>query len=162
MNSYIVTERAVLDAPVHRVWEVVSRTDRYAEWVAGVVEVTRHHGVAVEGGTYAERNRTLGPLRTDSVWTVREIVPLSCRVDTGTGFAPLRDMTSIFEFQPIPDRARDREATEMTYQVEYSIGLGPVGKLVNWIQEPGMRVGMRTSMANLDRLLRSEAAATTH
>lgn len=160
MNSFIVTEHCVIDAPVHRVWEVVSRTDRYAEWVAGVIEVTRHHGVAVEGGTYAERNRTLGPLRTDSVWTVRDVVPMACRVDTGTGFAPLRNMTSIFEFQPVPDHGRGRETTEMTYQVEYTIGLGPLGQLLNRIQEPGMRVGMRTSMANLDRLLRSEATAT--
>ncbi|MEX3100834.1 SRPBCC family protein [Streptomyces sp. V2] len=158
MNSFIVTEHAVIDAPVHRVWEVVSRTDRYAEWVAGVIEVTRHHGVAVEGETYAERNRTLGPLSTSSVWTVRDVVPMACRVDTGTGFAPLRDMTSIFEFQPIGDQGRER--TEMTYQVEYSIGLGPLGQFLNRIQEPGMRVNMRASMANLDRLLRSEATAT--
>jgi hypothetical protein len=155
MNKYVVTEQAVVDAPVERVWEVISRTDRYAEWVAGALEVTDHHGVAVVGKTYAERNRTLGPLRTDSVWTVREIDPLRRRVDTGTGFAPLRNVTSIFEFRA--RRSDDgREVTEMTYRVEYAIGLGPLGTLVNGIQEPGMRAGMRTSMANLGRLIRSE------
>uniref|UniRef100_UPI001C26140C SRPBCC family protein n=1 Tax=Streptomyces sp. AC495_CC817 TaxID=2823900 RepID=UPI001C26140C len=138
MNKYIVAEKAVVNASVERVWEVISRTDRYAEWVAGAIEVTDHHGVATVGRTYAETNRTLGPLRTSSVWTVREIDPLRRRVDTGTGFAPLQDLTSIFEFRPVkgPD---GQDATEMTYQVEYTIGLGPLGLLLDCIQQPGMR-----------------------
>lgn len=155
MNKYVVTEQAVIHAPVQQVWDVISRTDRYAEWVAGAIEVTDHHGVATVGKTYAERNRTLGPLRTNSVWTVREIDPLKRRVDTGTGFAPLQDVTNIFEFRPV--QSQDGwEETEMTYQVEFAIGLGPLGDLLNGVQEPSMREGMRTSMANLDRLLRSE------
>ncbi|MGI5373327.1 SRPBCC family protein [Streptomyces sp. CA-251387] len=159
MNRYVVTEQAVINAPVGRVWEVISRTDRYAEWVAGAIEVTDHHGVATLGKTYAERNRTLGPLKTDSVWTVREVDPLRRRVDTGTGFAPLQDVTSIFEFRPAQSED-GREVTEMTYWVEYAIGLGPLGALLNGIQEPGMRAGMRTSMANLDTLIRSESSTT--
>ena len=155
MTKFHVTEHAVVDAPVERVWEVVSRTDRYAEWVAGAIEVTDHHGVATLGRTYAERNRTLGPLRTDSVWTVVEIDPLRRRVDTGVGFAPLKDVTSVFEFEPTRN-ADGREATRMTYRVEYVIGLGPVGLLLDRIQRPGMRADMRTSMAGLNTLIRSE------
>ncbi|TLS46471.1 SRPBCC family protein [Streptomyces montanus] len=155
MTKFHVTERAVIDAPVERVWEVVSRTDRYAEWVAGAIEVTDHHGIATVGKTYAERNRTLGPLRTDSVWTVVEIDPLRRRVDTGVGFAPLKDVTSVFEFQPVQS-ADGREATQMTYKVEYVIDLGPLGLALDWIQQPGMRADMRTSMANLSTLIRSE------
>lgn len=155
MTRFHVTERAVIDAPVERVWEVVSRTDRYAEWVAGVIEVTDHHGIATVGKTYAERNRTLGPLRTDSVWTVVEIDPLRRRVDTGVGFAPLKDVTSIFEFQLVRG-ADGGEATQMTYRVEYTIDLGPLGVALDWIQQPGMRTNMRTSMANLNALIRSE------
>ncbi|BBC38738.1 uncharacterized protein SGFS_100320 [Streptomyces graminofaciens] len=159
MNKYVVTEQAVINAPVGRVWDVVSRTDRYAEWVAGAIEVTDHHGVATVGRTYAERNRTLGPLKTDSVWTVREIEPFKRRVDTGIGFAPLQDVTNVFEFRPIQSED-GREVTEMLYQVEYTIGLGPLGVLLNGIQEPGMRAAMRTSMTHLDRLLRSESSTT--
>ena len=155
MTKFHVTEHAVVDAPVERVWEVVSRTDRYAEWVAGAIEVTDHHGVATVGRTYAERNRTLGPLRTDSVWTVVEIDPLRRRVDTGVGFAPLKDVTSVFEFEPTRN-TDGREATRMTYRVEYVIGLGPVGLLLDRIQRPGMRANMRTSMAGLNTLIRSE------
>ena len=155
MTKFHVTEHAVVDAPVERVWEVVSRTDRYAEWVAGAIEVTDHHGVATLGRTYAERNRTLGPLRTASVWTVVEIDPLRRRVDTGVGFAPLKDVTSVFEFEPTRN-ADGREATRMTYRVQYTIGLGPVGLLLDRIQRPGMRANMRTSMAGLNTLIRSE------
>ena len=158
MNRFVVTETAVIDAPLGRVWDVVARTDRYAEWVAGAIEVTDHHGIATVGKTYAERNRTIGPLRTDSVWTVREIEPFRRRVDTGTGFAPLQDVVNTFEFHPVQ---RDgREMTEMLYQVEYVIGLGPLGMLLDSLQQPAMRAGMRTSMANLDTLLRSEASRT--
>ncbi|MER6556378.1 SRPBCC family protein [Streptomyces sp. NPDC001027] len=156
MNRFVVAETAVIDAPIGRVWDVISRTDRYAEWVAGVIEVTDHHGVAAVGRTYAERNRTLGPLRTASVWTVGEIEPFKRRVDTGAGFAPLQDVTSTFEFRPVQS-ADGREVTEMLYQVEYAIALGPLGLLLDAVQQPAMRVGMRTSMANLSTLLRSEA-----
>ncbi|MEU3338032.1 SRPBCC family protein [Streptomyces sp. NPDC002144] len=159
MNKYVVTEKAVVDAPVEQVWEVVSRTDRYAEWVAGAIEVTDHHGTATVGRTYAEHNRTLGPLRTRSVWTVREVEPMRRRVDTGTGFAPLRDLTNVFEFRTVQG-PRGRDATEMTYQVEYTMGLGPLGLLLDCIQQPALRAGMRTSMANLDTLLRSENSTT--
>jgi hypothetical protein len=159
MNHFVVAETAVIDAPIGRVWDVISRTDRYAEWVAGAIEVTDHHGVATVGRTYAERNRTLGPLRTDSVWTVREIEPFKRRVDTGTGFAPLQDITNIFEFRPVQS-TDGREVTEMLYQVEYAIALGPLGLLLDAIQQPAMRAGMRTSMANLSTLLRSEASRT--
>lgn len=159
MTKFHVTECAVVDAPVERVWEVVARTDRYAEWVAGAIEVTDHHGVATVGRTYAERNRTLGPLRTDSVWTVVEIDPLRRRVDTGVGFAPLREVTSVFEFEPTRS-ADGREATRMTYRVDYVIGLGPIGLLLDRIQQPGMRANLRASMANLNTLIRSEALNT--
>jgi ligand-binding SRPBCC domain-containing protein len=161
MTKFIVTERARIDAPVERVWEVISRTDRYAEWVDAVIEVTDHHGVATVGRTYSERNRTLGPLKSDSVWTVTEIAPFRRRVDTGTGFAPLRDLTNIFEFRSVPG-TDGREATEMTYRVEYHIGLGPLGYVLDGIQQSSMRAGMRKSMTNLDTLIRSEASNASH
>jgi hypothetical protein len=40
--------------------------------------------------------------------------------------------------------------------VEYAIGLGPVGLLLDRIQRTGMRANMRTSMAGLNTLIRSE------
>lgn len=155
MNRYVVTETAIIDAPVIRVWDLVSRTDRYAEWVAGAIKVTAHHGVATIGMTYSEHNRVLGPLRTRSVWTVTELEPFNRRVDAGTGFGPLRDLTNIFRFRPVRG-ADGRESTEMTYKVEYTIGLGPLGRLIDRVQQSAIRAGMRTSMANLNTLIRAE------
>ncbi|MEC3956998.1 SRPBCC family protein [Nocardia sp. CDC153] len=145
-----ISERALIPAPVERVWEVVSNTARYAEWVAAVLEVTDHHGPAELGKTYSERNRTLGPLTTRSTWTVHEIKPLRRRVDTGTGFEPLRKMTNIFEFRPL-----DTE-TEMTYTVHYQITPAPLAHLLHRIVQPSTRQGMQTSMSNLTDLLIAE------
>ncbi|WP_203336760.1 SRPBCC family protein [Nocardioides limicola] len=149
-----VTETAILAVPLERVWQVISATDRYAEWVDGVLEVTDHHGTAAIGASYSERNRTLGPLTTRSVWTVREIEPRRRRVDTGVGFAPMHDMTNIFEFRTVPHA--DGEHTEMTYTVRYRPGLGPIGRLIDTLQQPGLRQRFQQSMRNLEGLVTAE------
>ncbi|WP_051800761.1 hypothetical protein [Streptomyces sp. NRRL F-525] len=69
----------------------------------------------------------------------------------------MKDVTSVFEFESTRN-ADGREATRMTYRVEYVIGLGPAGLLLDRIQRPGMRANMRTSMAGLNTLIRSETA----
>jgi uncharacterized protein YndB with AHSA1/START domain len=145
-----VTEKAVLRVPLARVWDVISATHRYADWVHGVLEVTDHHGVAEVGKTYSERNRTVGPLTTRSTWTVQEIVPMSRRVDAGTGFAPMHDMVNIFEFKPTEG------GTEMTFTVRYRPGLGPIGKLIDKLQQPGLRKSFQASMRNLEELVVAE------
>ena len=147
----VVTEKAVIPAPVERVWEVISATHRYAEWVDVCVEVTDHHGEATVGRTYSERNVLLGPLTTRSTWTVQEVTPVSRRVDRGTGFPFVHDLTSAFYLQPVP------EGTELTYEVTYSFGLGKLGVFVDKAQQGGQRVAMRKSLANLAELLRSES-----
>jgi len=143
-------EVAVLPFPVERVWEVVSATHRYAEWVDVVREVTDHHGTATVGRTYSEVNVVLGPLTTRSTWTVREVVPTERRVDTGTGFPLVHDLESAFLFRPVDD------GTEMTYRVSYRFGLGRLGQAIDKVQQSGQRKAMRASMANLAELLRSE------
>lgn len=150
-----VSETAVLAVPVERVWEVISATNRYSEWVVGVLEVTDHHGTAEIGKTYAERNVTVGPLRTRSVWTVAEIEPLRRRVDTGTGFDPMHDMTNIFTFLEctLPDGGK---GTAMTYTVRYRPGLGPIGQLIDKVQQPGLRKNFQASMRRLEDLIISE------
>ncbi|MEY9838176.1 SRPBCC family protein [Streptacidiphilus sp. EB103A] len=153
--EYQVSENAVIPAPVSRVWEVISATDRYAEWVPTVLEVTDHHGAAEVGRTYSERNKSLGPLTTRSTWTVREVRPGRRRVDTGTGFAPLQDVTNVFAFEPVV-LADGGEGTAMTYLVRYRIGLGPIGALVHRVVSPGLRADMRTSMVNLSDLILAE------
>jgi uncharacterized protein YndB with AHSA1/START domain len=147
----VVTEKAVIPAPVERVWEVISATHRYAEWVAVCLEVTDHHGEATVGRTYSERNVLLGPLTTRSTWTVREVTPMTRRVDSGTGFPLVHDLTSAFSLRPVP------EGTELTYEVTYRFGLGRIGVFVDKVQQGGQRAAMRQSLANLAELLRSES-----
>jgi uncharacterized protein YndB with AHSA1/START domain len=158
-----VSETAVLAVPVERVWEVVSATNRYAEWVDGVLAVTDHHGTATIGKTYSERNRTVGPLTTRSTWTVREVDAPRRRVDTGTGFAPMHDMTNVFELSPVELDAGGRDSTagtRLTYTVRYRPGLGPVGRLIDRLQQPGLRKSFQASMRNLEDLVVAEGNTT--
>lgn len=154
-GEYLVSEQAIVHHPVRRVWEVISATNRYAEWVDAVIEVTDHHGTAELGRTYSERNKSLGPLTTRSTWTVREIEQYKRRIDTGVGFAPLEDMTNIFEFERITFED-GTEGTVMTYAVRYRIGLGPLGPILHRVLSPGLRTAMRKSMADLDDLILAE------
>ncbi|HUR51824.1 MAG TPA: SRPBCC family protein [Mycobacteriales bacterium] len=147
----VLTEKAVLDAPVERVWEVLSATHRYAEWVAVVREVTDHHGEATVGRTYSERNVLLGPLTTRTTWTVLEVVPMSRRVDAGVGFPLVQDLRSAFLLRPVP------EGTELTYEVTYGFPFGRIGGVLDKAQQGGQRHAMRQSLTNLAELLRSEA-----
>jgi uncharacterized protein YndB with AHSA1/START domain len=146
-----IDEVAELPFPVERVWEVLQATHRYAEWVAVVREVTDHHGTATVGRTYSEVNTVLGPLTTRSTWTVREVSPMTRRVDTGTGFPLVHDLTSAFLLREVDG------GTELTYRVTYRFGLGRVGALVDKVQQGGQRAAMRQSLENLAELLRSEA-----
>jgi hypothetical protein len=157
MTTTEISERAVLAVPVDRVWDVIHATHRYADWVDGVLDVTRDHGPATVGETYEERNRTVGPLTTRSVWTVREIDPERRRVDTGIGFAPLHNLTNIFELRPAI--AGGRPGTEMTYAVRYRMGLGPLGRFFDRLQRPGLRKSFQRSMQNLEQLVLAEGSA---
>jgi uncharacterized protein YndB with AHSA1/START domain len=151
MPTTEVTETAVLAVPIERVWAVISQTHRYADWVHGVLEVTDHHGEATVGRTYAERNQTVGPLTTRSSWTVLEVEKPALRIDTGTGFDPMHDLTNIFRFRVV-----DGTSTEMTFTVRYRPGLGPIGRIIDVLQRPGLRASFQTSMRNLEDLIIAE------
>ncbi|PVG80599.1 polyketide cyclase [Nocardioides gansuensis] len=152
MTEHHVSVQRTIAAPVEDVWTVIDNTARYAEWVDGAFEVRRHHGAAVVGRTYEERNRTIGPLTTISTWTVQQVEPKALRVDTGEGFAPLKNLTSTFRFVSVDDG----RATEMTYEVTFRLSLGPLGRLVGAVLSKSLAAELARSMANLDELLRSE------
>lgn len=149
-----IAETATLTATVEELWSVVSDTSRYADWVDGCLEVTEHRGTAAVGRVYRERNRTVGPLTTRSTWTVLEIELMRIRTDRGVGFFPLSNLHNTFTFQPADDGA----STIMTYQVRFTVSLGPLGSLVRSLQEPGMRASFQRSMRNVERLIISERA----
>lgn len=152
MTQHRVSVQHTIAAPVEDVWAVTENTARYGDWVDGVLEVRRHHGSATVGETYEERNRTVGPLSAISTWTVQEVEPMTLRVDTGVGLAPLKDLTNYFRFAP----TKDGLATEMTYEVTFRLALGPLGRLVGAVLSKSLAAEFATSMANLDELVRSE------
>lgn len=141
----------VLAAEVDEIWAVIHDTSRYADWVAGVLEVTRHHGPASVGATYSEINRTLGPLTTRLEWTVREVVPHERRVDTGTGFAPLRDLENVFVLEPLGEGG-----TRMTYEASFRVGLGPARRLLAAVLRRTLAIDFALSMRRLDDVVISE------
>ena len=96
--SYEVEIKAKVNAPVSEVWEIISDTGRYAEWVGIVEKVTAHHGTARKGQSYSEITRIMGPIRAHVTWVVREVYPKSWRLDSGTGMAPLKDAFTYFKF----------------------------------------------------------------
>ena len=85
MAELRVVASASVSAPPERVWELISDTSRYADWVAGTDEVTRTDGPAREGSTYDEVNPILGPWKARSRWTVTEFDPPRRQVHRGEG-----------------------------------------------------------------------------
>jgi uncharacterized protein YndB with AHSA1/START domain len=152
MSQHRVRAERRIDAPVEDVWAVVDDTSRYAEWVDGCLEVTRHHGSATVGDTYGERNSTLGPLIATTTWTVLEVEPHVRRVDAGEGLAPLRDFRNVFTFTP----TSDGRGTLMTYEVTFGLALGPLGRVLAAVLGRSLPQEFQRSIQNLDTLLRSE------
>ncbi|TQK29902.1 SRPBCC family protein [Arthrobacter sp. SLBN-53] len=153
MTEYTVRETHVLRAPIDTVWNVVDDTARYAEWVDGVLAVTGDHGRARVGATYSEHNRTLGPLTTQSVWTVEEVIAPARRRDSGRGFAPLQNLVNTFEFAPF-----GADCTSMTYEVTFTLRLGPLTAPVGLILRQALAGEFRRSMRRLETVARAEAA----
>ena len=147
-----VVESSVIPAPPEAVWAVIDDTSRYAEWVTTVIEVTSHHGRAKVGETYSERNVVLGPLKAASTWTVVQADAPRRRLDRGVGMPVVQDLESIFELDPVegPDGAQH---TEFRYIARYRMGLGPLGGIIDRIQQPGMRKEFRASMTRLSHLV---------
>src|SRR3954466_9975325 len=70
-----VSASALVPASQERVFELLSDTARYSEWVTGTNAVTRTDGPAREGSTYDEINPILGPWKASTKWRVVEHPP---------------------------------------------------------------------------------------
>ena len=151
---YVVAASRELAATPEDVWNVIADTGRYADWVDGVLEVTSHHGTAVEGGQYTERNRMIGPVTARSRWTVVQQEQPSLRVDRGEGLWPLADIRNTFRLTSIGDRR-----TRMEYAVDFRLRLGRLSPLVAKALAPGLRADFIRSMQRLDALILAEREA---
>ncbi|MEC4616451.1 SRPBCC family protein [Tsukamurella tyrosinosolvens] len=150
-GSFTITAHRNLVVTPEEVWAVVSDTSRYVDWVDTVLEVQSHHGPARVGGSYTERIRSVGPLAAHVRWTVRQIEPMSLRVDTGEGLSPLRDVINVFRFASLANGC-----TGMTYEFHFSMTPRPVGALVRRLLAPSMRESFDASMRRLESVILSE------
>ncbi|MFI6365225.1 SRPBCC family protein [Nocardia sp. NPDC050630] len=153
-----MTERFVISA--HRnlvvtpeeVWAVTSDTSRFGEWVSNVLEVKTHEGHAKPGGVFTERVKSVGPLVSHPTWTVRTVEPMSLRIDSAEGLAPLREVINVFRFEPLGEGS----ATSMTYEFHFDMRPRPFGWLVYRLLLPIMTAEFDTSMRALETLILSE------
>ncbi|MEV6320774.1 SRPBCC family protein [Nocardia sp. NPDC051787] len=151
-DRFVISAHRNLVVTPEEVWALTSDTSRYADWVGSVLQVETHHGQARPGGTYTEQVRSIGPLTTHAQWTVRQIEPMSLRIDSGEGFAPLRDVVNVFRFAPIGDGA----ATAMTYEFHFSLNPRPLGVLVHRLLSKSMQADFDASMRTLETVILSE------
>jgi carbon monoxide dehydrogenase subunit G len=110
-------------APAERVFELLSDTARYPEWVTGTDAVTRTDGPAREGSTYDEVNPILGPWKASTHWVVVEHQPPRRSRHT-TGDIPL---SSHFEVEM--EVASEQDVSEVTMTLRGEPSLGPIGAL---------------------------------
>jgi carbon monoxide dehydrogenase subunit G len=146
-----VTGYAVVPAPPERVWELITDTARYAEWVEGTAEVTRTDGPASLGSTYDEVNPVLGPWKAKSHWTVIEFEAPRRQVHRGTGL-PLSDEFEVdFELTP------EGDSTGFRQTLRAKPALGPVGGLFARLMQGQVARDNQKSVENLAALAARES-----
>ena len=91
-REHRIAASATISAPQEKVWELLSDTSRYAEWVESTLEVVRTDGVARLGATYDERTRIAGPWKTSTHWRVTEFDPPHRQVHEGTGVGTVQGL----------------------------------------------------------------------
>jgi carbon monoxide dehydrogenase subunit G len=139
----------VIAAPPERVWELVSDTARYAEYVEGTIEVTRTDGPARLGSTYDEKNKGLGPWKPRTHWRVIEFDAPRRQVHEASGLPMIEDMRYIAELQPVGD------STEITMSLEYS-PKGPLGSLLDPLTRKDIERDQKKSADNFAELAERE------
>src|SRR3954447_4005423 len=95
-----ITASAMLPAAPERIWDIVSDTSRYAEWVERTDEVPRSVGPARQGSVYEEVNPVLGPWKARTTWTVAEFAPRVREVHTSGAAPPARRFDVMIELKP--------------------------------------------------------------
>jgi uncharacterized protein YndB with AHSA1/START domain len=152
---FSVTASAVVPAPPERVWDIISDTTRYAEWVERTEEVPRSVGAAREGSVYEEVNPVLGPWKARTTWTVVEFSPPRRQVHTSADIPLARRFDVIIELEP------EGSVTLMTLTLRGTPSLGPVGFAFGRLMTPRVERDTRKTVENLADLVRREQGAKT-
>ncbi|WP_330254200.1 SRPBCC family protein [Nocardia sp. NBC_00565] len=157
-DRFVISAHRNLRVSPEEVWNLTSDTSRYADWVSSVLEVTEHHEQARKGDTYTERVKSIGPLTTRAEWTVQTIEPMSLRIDSGKGFAPLTNVINVFRFAPIDDG----NGTSMTYEFHFDLRPRQLGALVHKLLAKSMPAEFDASMRMLELVILSERSDDTN
>jgi carbon monoxide dehydrogenase subunit G len=145
-----VTSSTHVPAPPEAVWELISDTTRYAEWVEGTDAVTRTDGPAWEGSTYDEANTLLGPWKARSSWRIVEYTPHRRQVHTSTDVPLARRFDVVMELEP------QAEGTLFVVTLNVEPALGPIGALMARLMRGAAETENRRTVANLADLVSRE------
>jgi uncharacterized protein YndB with AHSA1/START domain len=142
-----VSETAVLAAaPPDRVWELISDTRRYGEWVARTDAVTRTDGSAAPGSTYDEVNPILGPWKARTHWTVTEYDPPRRQLHTSPDLPLVRRCDVVMELEPAGS------GTRFTLTLRAEPALGALGAAFARLMQPLVARDNRRTVERLREL----------
>lgn len=150
MAQIEVKASAVIAAAPQRLWELVSDTSRYAEWVAGTAAVPRTDGPAREGSTYDEINPIMGPWRAKTRWTVIELDPPRRQVHR------TEDIPFASEFLVIIEIAPSGDGSEVTITLRAKPSLGMLGASILGVLKSQTRKDNERTVRNLTELAARE------
>src|SRR5579884_2108252 len=150
MAEIKVTASTVIAAPPERLWELVSDTSRYAEWVAGTAAVTRTDGPAREGSTYDEINPIVRPWRAKTRWTVVEFAPPRRQVHRSENIPFASEFLVIIELAPSGD------GSEATFTLQAKPSLGVLGASILGALQSQTRKDNERTVQNLTELAARE------
>jgi carbon monoxide dehydrogenase subunit G len=145
-----VSAYAVVPAPPEKVWELVSDSSRYHEWVEGTEAVTRTDGPTRPGSTYDEVNPILGPWKAHTHWTVTEYEAPRRQVHRGTGLPLAAEFDVIFELVP------EGDSTGFSQTLRGKPSMGPLGAAFAALMRGQVDRDNRKSVENLAELARRE------
>jgi uncharacterized protein YndB with AHSA1/START domain len=150
MTVITVTASGAIAAPPERLWELVSDTARYAEWVVGTAKVSRPAGQAALGTTYEEINPIAGPWRAKTRWSVIEFDPPRRQVHRSEDIPIASEFLVTIEIEP---SAHD---SEITVTLQATSSLGVLGAALCRLLEPQTRRDNERTVRNLAELAAHE------
>ena len=147
-----VTATAVLPVPPEQLWELISDTDRYPEWVQGTDAVTRTDGPTAPGSTYDEVNPVIGPWKARTHWTVVEHDAPRRQVHTSADLPLVSRLDIVMVSDPHP------AGTSFALTFRAVPSHGPVGAACAGLMRPRIARDNRRTVEQLTRLFSGPAA----
>ena len=140
-----------IDAPPHRVWEILSDPERLPQYNTTIIEVSDATGRLDQVGTTYQAVARVYGRRIEGGWEVTEVTPLRRLVVRGS--APGGGAATVIGTLEPTDRGTTRAAVEIDYQLP----AGFLGELANKLFiERSIERDVRHTNENLRALAESE------